>query len=250
MSSYMGDISGIVGGTGNITTDKKESKKSGYDLSMQDFLTLMMVELQNQTIDDTADTGEMLNQMVQMQMVTALTNMTDASVMSYSNSLVGKDVTIGINDNGKLEEQIITVRGTGFSGGSPVIFGSDGKTYYLSQIMAVGRLPEVDGATILDFTEGSGNAKPLPPATKPDDSDTDDKVDNDDKVDTDDKTDTDNSTNTEKPGGTDAPEEGKEPDSSNPEVPDDRPTTNPGETEGNESEDKADDSVQPPAAVG
>ena len=74
MSSYMGDISGIVGGTGNITTDKKESKKSGYDLSMQDFLTLMMVELQNQTIDDTADTGEMLNQMVQMQMVTALTN--------------------------------------------------------------------------------------------------------------------------------------------------------------------------------
>ena len=129
MSSYMGDISGIVGGTGNITTDKKESKKSGYDLSMQDFLTLMMVELQNQTIDDTADTGEMLNQMVQMQMVTALTNMTDASVMSYSNSLVGKDVTIGISNDGKLEERIITVRGTGFSGGSPVIFGSDGKTY-------------------------------------------------------------------------------------------------------------------------
>ena len=83
MSSYMGDISGIVGGTGNITNDKKETKKSGYDLSMQDFLTLMMVELQNQTIDDTADTGEMLNQMVQMQMVTALTNMTDASVMSF-----------------------------------------------------------------------------------------------------------------------------------------------------------------------
>lgn len=250
MSSYMGDISGIVGGTGNITLDKKESKKSGYDLSMQDFLTLMMVELQNQTIDDTADTSEMLNQMVQMQMVTALTNMTDASVMSYSNSLVGKDVTIGLNDNGKLEERIITVMGTGFSGGNPVIFGSDGETYYLSQIMAVGRLPEVEGAIIKDYTVGSGNEKPLPPATKPDDPDKTEPTDPDDKTDTDNNTDTDNTTNTENPGGTDAPESGKEPDDTNTEVPGDRPTTNPDTTENTDSEEKADDSVQPPAAVG
>ncbi|MEI3363572.1 MAG: hypothetical protein V8R75_14135 [Oscillospiraceae bacterium] len=50
----------------------------------------MVTELQNQSIDQTADTSDMLNQLVQMQMVQALVNMTDASVMSYAASLVGK----------------------------------------------------------------------------------------------------------------------------------------------------------------
>ena len=45
-----------------------------------------MTELQNQSIDQTADTSDMLNQLVQMQMVQALVNMTDASVMSYAAS--------------------------------------------------------------------------------------------------------------------------------------------------------------------
>lgn len=124
------------------TADVKTAKSNGYDLSMEDFLQLMMVELQNQTIDDTADTGEMLNQMVQMQMVTALSNMTDTNIMTYASSLVGKEVTIGIVNDSELEERVITVIGTGLYNGQQVIFGSDGKTYALNQIMAVGRLPE------------------------------------------------------------------------------------------------------------
>ena len=110
---------------------------------MQDFLTLMVTELQCQSIDSTADTSEMLNQMVMMQMVSALTNMTDASVMSYAASLVGKTVTVGQYDSeGVLQEVVGTVTGTGSMGGEQVVFVND-KYYYMNEIMAVGTLPEM-----------------------------------------------------------------------------------------------------------
>ena len=143
MSSYMGDLTAYMNAnaaSGTSAADTKTAKKNGYDLSMEDFLQLMMVELQNQTIDDTADTGEMLNQMVQMQMVTALSNMTDASVMSYAGSMVGKEVTVGNLVDGKLEERVVTITGTGTSNGEQVVFAGD-EVFKLSDIMAIGRLP-------------------------------------------------------------------------------------------------------------
>ena len=93
----MGDITGFLSAGSATAANAAAAKKSSesYNLDMQDFLTLMVTELQCQSIDATADTSEMLNQMVMMQMVSALTNMTDASVMSYAASLVGKTVTVG-----------------------------------------------------------------------------------------------------------------------------------------------------------
>lgn len=157
MSSYMGDLStyfaATTSGTGSSTSTKSSS--SSYDLSMEDFLTLMVTELTNQSIDETADTSEMLNQMVMMQMVTALTNMTDASIMSYAASLVGKTVTVGqYNDQGKLEEVVGTVTGTGTMDGEQVIFVND-KYYKMSEIMAVGTLPDVQES---ESTEKKDNA--------------------------------------------------------------------------------------------
>ena len=118
------------------------SRPNNVDLDMTDFLKLMIVQLQSQTLDDSMDTSEMMNQLVQMQMVTAITNMTETNIMTYASSLVGKEVTIGIVNDSELEERVITVIGTGLYNGQQVIFGSDGKTYALNQIMAVGRLPE------------------------------------------------------------------------------------------------------------
>ena len=46
----------------NSTTD-------AYGLDMSDFLTLMVAQFTNQSMDNTADISDMLNQMVQMQMV-------------------------------------------------------------------------------------------------------------------------------------------------------------------------------------
>ncbi len=151
--------------------DKPETEtKSNTDLTFEDMLMLMVTQLQNQTIDNQADTNDMMNQLIQMTVMQALTQMTtqvqdltDANVMSYSASLVGKEVTVGVIDakTGKLTDEVVgTVTATGTYNGQQVIFLGD-KYFPLSSIMAVGRLPEeaVDGTS----------------SKKPDDSD--DKVD-------------------------------------------------------------------------
>lgn len=134
--------SGILAGNVANAKQKEHTSKNKVQLDMTDFLTLMITELTSQSIDQTADTSDMLNQMVQMQMVQAMVNMTDASMMTYAASLVGKDVTVGqINSEGKIEEVYGTVTGTGTMNGSQVVFVND-KYYYLNEIMAVGKLPE------------------------------------------------------------------------------------------------------------
>ena len=164
-SSYsMADIANLTKST-NIPVAKNSTSRTGNtELNMQDFLQLMVVQLQNQSIDDTMDTSEMMNQMVQMQMITAITNMNEISVMTYASSMVGKIVTIGIVQNNALEEREVEVIGTGLSNGQQVIFGRDGKgnveTYALNQIMAVGRLPEIQQEQgIVDKDEEDGEDK-------------------------------------------------------------------------------------------
>ena len=141
----MADIAGLLGASNDTKATHSTSRAKNTELNMEDFLQLMIVQLTSQTIDDAMDTSEMMNQMVQMQMISAITNMTESSVMSYASSLVGKVVTIGIVQDNKLEEREILVMGTGTMNGQQVIFGSDGKSYNLNQIMAVGRLPDENG---------------------------------------------------------------------------------------------------------
>ena len=168
ISQYsMADIASLTKSTAVPKAENSTSRSGNTELSMQDFLQLMVVQLQNQTMDDTMDTSEMMNQMVQMQMVTAITNMNELSVMSYASSLVGKVVTIGILGTDSLEEREVQVIGTGLSNGQQVIFGKDGKgnveTYALNQIMAVGHLPPVEGQeeTTKKDEEGEEGADPV-----------------------------------------------------------------------------------------
>ena len=143
----------------NSTVTKEDLEAMGYTVSdsddafgldFTDFLQLMVQQLQNQTIDNTADTSDMLNQMVQMSVVqmmskvqTSLDNLTAASTMSYAASLVGKTVTVGVYDEeGNIQEVVGTVEGTGTYQNSPVIF-VNGEMYPLNSIMAVGTIPEL-----------------------------------------------------------------------------------------------------------
>ena len=138
----MSDIGSLYGthkvGNKDVTIAKKGSN---LDLDMTDFITLMITQLTNQGIDDSMDTSEMLNQMVQMQMITSMVNMTDAVTMNYAASLVGKEVTVGKYVDGKLQEVVGKVSATGTMDGQQVIFVND-EYYYLSELMAVGVLPE------------------------------------------------------------------------------------------------------------
>ena len=63
MSSYITDVGSLLNQT-NGTSDlaeKLKQKKDPTSLDMTDFLTLMVVQLQNQSIDNTMDTSDMLN---------------------------------------------------------------------------------------------------------------------------------------------------------------------------------------------
>lgn len=128
-----------------------KDEDDGFGLNFEDFLQLMVQQLQNQTMDNTADTSEMLNQLVQMSTVQMLSTVKDsmealinASSLSYAASLVGKTVTVGkLDDEGNLQEVVGKVTGTGTYQGAFVIFLDDNEMYYLSDIMAVGTLPEL-----------------------------------------------------------------------------------------------------------
>lgn len=169
-SNSMADIAGLLGSNSITTPKHTTSRKNNTELNMEDFLQLMVVQLQNQTIDDAMDTSEMMNQLVQMQMISAITNMTETNVMSYASSLVGKVVTIGITTEQGLEEREVLVTGTGVMNGQQVIFGKDNtgkiETYGLNQIMAVGQLPPPEETEDPENPEnpGEGGETTTPPA--------------------------------------------------------------------------------------
>lgn len=171
-NDYMGDLSAIMKTpTATKTADKSTNKKAGSDLDMTDFLTLMVAGFKNQDMENPASTSDMMNQLVQMSVVTAINNMnslvSESTVMTYAASLVGKTVTVGKYVAGQkgLQEIEGVVTGTGTLNGKQVIFlGED--SYYLTDIMAVGKLPEKkedidpDGSTTGGSTEkpeGSGS---------------------------------------------------------------------------------------------
>ncbi len=116
-------------------------------LTTEDFYQLMAVQIQNQTIDDTYDTSQFLTQMVQMAVIDAIDTMTTVSTTQYAASMVGKEVTVGVVDAaGNVEEIVGEVTATGVLNGVQVIFVND-VAYTLSQIMAIGRLPETSEDT-------------------------------------------------------------------------------------------------------
>ncbi len=164
-------------------TDYSELEKLGinikdeddqFGLNFEDFLQLMVQQLQNQTMDNTADTGEMLNQMVQMSTVQMLSSVQDsmealinASSLSYAASLVGKTVTVGkLDDEGNLQEVVGKVTGTGTYQGAFVIFLDDNEMYYLNDIMAVGTLPDLpeEPEEPTDPTDPTDPTEPTDPA--------------------------------------------------------------------------------------
>lgn len=142
-----------------VTDSSDVSDNIGLDFT--DFLQLMVTQLQNQTMDNTADMSDMMNQLVQMSMVQMMTGvqtnleaLTEANTLSYAASLVGKTVTVGeYDENGAVKEVVGEVTGAGTYQDSPVIFVND-TMYPLNSIMAVGTLPEVPEASTLSSEVG------------------------------------------------------------------------------------------------
>lgn len=156
---------------------KATSAEANNTLSFEDMLLLMVTQLQNQTIDNTADTNDMMNQIIQMTVMQAITEMstqvqdlTEANILTYSASLVGQTVTVPVYDKyGEIVgEKADVVTATGTYNGQRVIFMGD-EYYPLNQIMAVGVLPERRAeATDQEQDAGAGS---VPPVTGADEAD-------------------------------------------------------------------------------
>lgn len=142
--SDLGQILNISASRGKKAKNATNDEKSNT-LDMDDFLLLMVTQLQNQSIDNTTDTSDMLNQMVQVSVIEAINSISkligDSTTMTYAASLVGKNVVVGQYVNNTLQEKEGTVKGTGTLNGQQVIFLEDDSCFYLTDIMAVGKLP-------------------------------------------------------------------------------------------------------------
>lgn len=202
------DLSGIYGSAAMANKNLKIQKKGdNLNLDMTDFIQLMITQLTNQGIDETVDTSDMLNQMIQMQMVETIATLTDASVMGYAASLVGQKVTVGkLNAEGKLEEYYGQVMGTGTLNGEQVIFMDDDKYYKLSDIMAVGKLPPPKEDEKAEGTEKPGETQKPDETQKPGETQKPEETEKPGE--------TEKPEETEKPGETDQPENTERPEGS------------------------------------
>ncbi len=118
-------------------TTQATAKKSKTNLDMDDFLKLMVAQLQNQDMNNTADTSEYTSQMAQFSMVQALTDLNEMSQTTYAVGLVGKGVTLAENNSdGSLHVVTGTVEGVNlYDGDAQVIV--NGISYPISSIMEV-----------------------------------------------------------------------------------------------------------------
>lgn len=145
--------------------EKQQSRKNSTELTINDFYKLMAAQLQYQDMNNPADTSEMMSTIIQSQMIQAITNMSSTNTTSYAASLVGKQVTIAeVDVDGKYAGDKVGMVSGVVLGDNPLVV-IDGKSYSLSQIMAVGEVPSNDDASNNDNND---NTEQKPDEQQPD----------------------------------------------------------------------------------
>ncbi|MCL1808166.1 MAG: hypothetical protein FWG42_00185 [Clostridiales bacterium] len=111
-------------------------------LGMNDFIRLLVAQLQNQDMLNPMDNTEFIAQMATFSTLTAINSMAEQSMTSYAVSLLGKEVTAAaFNTAGNLEKTTGVVTGVSLFEGSPKVYIGD-KAFDLQSVMTVGKLPE------------------------------------------------------------------------------------------------------------
>lgn len=147
--SYVGSVDNTERAYADILAAQKEKAASGSDLSMEDYLSLIVAEMQTQDVlNPDTDTSAMVNQLVSMTTIQAMEAMTESVNLQYSASLVGKNVVVAAYDDlGQYFQDKGVVESVVMAGDEPV-FMVNGKKYTLSNIMEVTQpTSESDNAT-------------------------------------------------------------------------------------------------------
>lgn len=124
-------INASLNTTAATATTKKTTDSA---LDMDDFLKLMVAQLQNQDMNNAVDNSQFMAQMAQFSMVQALTDMREQSQTNYGVSLIGKEVTV----KNESDNTIVTgtVDSVNFYNGETKIL-VDGNAYATSSVIQV-----------------------------------------------------------------------------------------------------------------
>lgn len=120
--------------TNDITyVDKKESSELAFD----DFLNLMISQLQNQDFTNPVNDSEYMTQIAQMSMISQMEDIAKYTQNSYASSLLGKVVSVSdTSSNGAVKTDTGYVDKISFSG-DELTFYVNNAQYNMSNIVHV-----------------------------------------------------------------------------------------------------------------
>lgn len=160
------DYTSGVYGTGNNSYSKsrtnteqaKEAKKSGQaidavyadpkekQVSVDNFLQLMIAQLKNQDFTNPVDDTQYVTQLAQFATMQQMQELAYHSKSNFMMSLVGKDVTVAkLSYGGKVDKVIAPVEKISFVGNEFKIFVK-GKEYNIDQLMEIHGTPTEEGS--------------------------------------------------------------------------------------------------------
>ena len=119
------------------TSSAKSADSENTTLSMDDFIKLLVAQLENQDMNNTTDTSELVAQMAQYSMVEAINSMSEQSKVASSFNLIGKGATVATTDaNGNKTYAYGVVDGVTINSGEVDVVIS-GKSYSMDDVTEV-----------------------------------------------------------------------------------------------------------------
>lgn len=155
-----------------VVTDKNRG-----DVSVEDFLQLMVAQLKNQDFMNPVQDTEYVTQLAQFATMTQMQEMAALSQNTYAASLAGKSVTVArFTVGGDVDKEIGTVQKVSLVNNEYLVYVND-KSYSLDQIMEINDSNEVkidtakkeitakfneDGSLNLKWLKATSNAEIAP----------------------------------------------------------------------------------------
>jgi flagellar basal-body rod modification protein FlgD len=145
-------ISSVASTTGSATSQTDSIPNPGQTLNQNDFLQLLVAQIQYQDPMNPQSDTQMAAQMAQFTSLQQATQSTSSLAMMQANSLIGSTVTVQIDSTTPPVTGV--VQGVIMNNGAPQIL-LNGMNYDLKQIVAV--TPTVTTQTTTTTTPAPGN---------------------------------------------------------------------------------------------
>lgn len=161
------------------STGTQTTSGSG-DLTMDGFMKLMAVQLQNQDLTSPMNNSEMMNQLTQMATVKAMNTFTDLATTQYSMSMIGQNVKLfTIDAKGNKVYIYGKVSGVDLAGNQIYLENdTSGTSYGIGNIMEVGTIPKKEETEDDDKEDEKVEPEDEIPETKPDTDESENVSDN------------------------------------------------------------------------